>query len=369
MKNKTNYVALVLKQPDVILSFDLEKYSLLVRQARQANLLATIGEKLSELKILNQVPVDVRHHFEASMLHAKRHKPGINVEVRNLKKVLSQLGLDLLLLKGAAYVYADLPAAKGRFFNDLDILVPKDRIDQLELALRDEGWVSGKTDAYDNKYYREWMHEIPPLRHFMRKTELDVHHTILPPTSKYHPDVEKLFESAIEISSGVKMLCPEDMLIHSATHLFHDGELEHGLRDIVDLNQLMNHFGEGTAQFWERLVPRAKELDLIRPLYYGLRYTQKILGTSIPEKVIDEVSYEQPSAIMRPVMDFLFLRALAPDHASCDRFLTKTARYFLYIRSHYLRMPLRLLLPHLIRKAWKKRFEKDNVPIVLGKQL
>jgi len=31
----------------------------------------------------------------------------------------------------------------------------------------------------------------------------------------------------------------------------------------------------------------------------------------------------------------------------------------LYIRSHYLRMPLYLLLPHLLRKAWMRRGDGD----------
>jgi hypothetical protein len=32
----------------------------------------------------------------------------------------------------------------------------------------------------------------------------------------------------------------------------------------------------------------------------------------------------------------------------------------LYIRSHYLRMPLYLLIPHLVRKAWLSRFGKAD---------
>jgi len=59
--------------------------------------------------------------------------------------------------------------------------------------------------------------------------------------------------------------------------------------------------------------------------------------------------------LMSWVMDGLFMRALRPDHPSCDLPFTGLARGLLYIRSHYLRMPMHLLVPHLVRKAWKRR--------------
>jgi hypothetical protein len=60
-------------------------------------------------------------------------------------------------------------------------------------------------------------------------------------------------------------------------------------------------------------------------------------------------------------MDFLFLRAFRPDHPQSKLPHTALALNLLYLRSHYLRMPLYLLLPHLCRKAWMNRFEKEDV--------
>ena len=39
---------------------------------------------------------------------------------------------------------------------------------------------------------------------------------------------------------------------------------------------------------------------------------------------------------------------------------TGLARWLLYVRSHYLRMPLSLVVPHLVRKAWMQRFPKQD---------
>src|SRR5690606_32585592 len=108
---------------------------------------------------------------------------------------------------------------------------------------------------------------------------------------------------------------------------------------------LFRHFG-CTADFWERLVPRAFELDLARPLWYALRYSSLVLDTPVPASSVEALLRAAPPAAMRALMDALVLRALRPDHPSCGGLDVDASRFALYVRSHYLRMPLRLLLPH-----------------------
>ena len=49
-------------------------------------------------------------------------------------------------------------------------------------------------------------------------------------------------------------------------------------------------------------------------------------------------------------MDWLFWRGFLPEHPSCRSGSAAFAKWCLYVRSHYLRMPLRLLIPHLVHK-------------------
>jgi hypothetical protein len=41
-------------------------------------------------------------------------------------------------------------------------LVPRERLDDVQEALLAAGWEWVKEDAYDDLYYRRWMHELPP---------------------------------------------------------------------------------------------------------------------------------------------------------------------------------------------------------------
>ena len=52
--------------------------------------------------------------------------------------------------------------------------------------------------------------------------------------------------------------------------------------------------------------------------------------------------------------------ALRPNHPECASAGTAMARWFLYVRSHYLRMPVHILVPHLVRKAYMGRFPEQG---------
>jgi hypothetical protein len=57
-------------------------------------------------------------------------------------------------------------------------------------------------------------------------------------------------------------------------------------------------------------------------------------------------------------MDRLLDAAFATAHDSCSTPLSGVASWILYVRSHWLRMPPNLLVPHLIRKSWQRYAEK-----------
>jgi hypothetical protein len=134
-------------------------------------------------------------------------------------------------------------------------------------------------------------------------------------------------------------------------HLFFDGEFDKGLRDLVDLHRLLEEFGAQPG-FWDALPTRARELELGRPLFYALRYCPRVLGTVVPPAVQAAVAPEAPNPALLWLMDRLFERALLPLHASCADAFSGLARFALYVRGNWLRMPPLLLAQHLFHKAF-----------------
>lgn len=335
------------------------EWEILIRQARASGLLSRLATFEKQFFIF-QTPSFAINHLDSAYKFWQSQQRIVNWELHKLSRVFDKLHLPLILLKGSAYSAANLDAKLGRVFNDIDILVPKTRLPEVKEALNLNGWFPEPLSEYDKRYYEEWMHELPPLRHINTGASLDVHHNILPLTCSICPDANALLTQVVNVS-GTKYwtLCFEDIVLHSASHLFLAGEFENGIRDLSDLDLLLREFSRNDVDFWQKLLDRAELLNFNRPLFYALRYTRIMLNTPIPELIYASFCRKHGNVLHIKLMDFLFLRALRPAHSSCDDPWSEFSRSVLFLRSHWLKMPLQLLIPHLVRKAWVRIIEKD----------
>ncbi|MEO5866891.1 MAG: nucleotidyltransferase family protein, partial [Sphingomonas sp.] len=250
-------------------------------------------------------------------------------EAEAARRVFAPLGVPVVLLKGTAFVAAGLRAGEGRSIGDLDILVPRGRIDEVEAALLAGGWEWVKPDPYDDAYYRRWMHELPPLIHRERDRMIDVHHTILPLTARITPDADALLADSVAIGGELRMLAPTDVIVHAAAHLFADGDLAGGMRNLWDVHCLVGEFGT------EGLVERAAHHGLCKEVARALRLAAALYGDGARLSVADR-------AYLR--------RVTARD--GWGRATRPLTRLGFYVRSHWLRMPPAMLARHLWTK-WR----------------
>lgn len=349
-------LASLLQHPRRIAALTDREWDVVIPQARCAGLLsrlATVAQAEDGYAALAERPL---RHMQAAQLVSAKHRNDVLYELDRIYEILGPLLGTIVLLKGAAYLAADLPSSRGRIFNDIDILVPEEKLDAVEALLKLAGWQAGEIEPYDDRYYRRWMHQIPPLTHGGRQTTIDVHHNIVPRTARIGAvSAARLIEHATTLPTrpGFAVLAPEDMVLHSATHLFNEGEFDRGLRDLSDLDLLIRQFGPA-VDFWPTLLSRAIELKLTRPLFYALRYASRIVGTPVPSEILAESRRFGPPAPVLMLMDSMLSQALAPNHKSCQGPMTGAALLLLFMRAHYLRMPLHLLIPHLVRKGIRR---------------
>jgi hypothetical protein len=346
------------RNPDTAAALNLRAWDDLLRLARRANLISRLATRIEQAGVFEAVPKPVRPHLVAALVLARHQRQAVIWEVRHIAAALMNLDMPVVFLKGAAYSVAGLQAATGRLYGDVDILVPEARINEVEAALMLHGWTAGQTDPYDDRYYRQWMHELPPMVNRKRGTVVDIHHNILPRTAGNHPSASKLVASAVALSeSPFYVLSPCDMVIHGATHLFHEGELQNGLRDLFDLDALVTEFAAQDPAFWSLLPARAAELDLVWPLRLALRYLEQFLDTPIPaetKKALHELK------LANRLHDMMYLPGFLPDHPLCNDRKTAMARSLLYLRGHWLRMPPLLLALHLGRKAFMRLYKNTS---------
>lgn len=337
--------------PECLAHYRNAEWELLIRLARRVKLLGRLALLVKKYDLWECVPLRVRSQLTSALVQAGKLRQSALWELNRILWALEGFDTTIVALKGAAYALAGLPYSEGRLSVDLDLLVPESDLADIESLLKVKGWRHRPISMYDEHYYRVWSHEIPPLVHAERETEVDIHHTLAPLTSRLKIDAGLLFADALATPCAkVKLLSPVDMTLHCVVNLFQNNELADDLRDLLDLHDLMVFFSHQDTGFWAHLTDRANQLKLGGILCYGLYFSQLVFRTSVPEGTAGRLQVK-PGRVKRRIMHRLVPLALFPQHPDKPLKRAALARWMLYIRSHLIRMPLYILLPHLVYKT------------------
>lgn len=327
-----------LRDPSLLVRAGAPAWEAVIRIARAESLLGQLSIRTREAGVREALPHRVRAILDDVDTTVAANQRSARWEALLAARALRPLGVPVILLKGSAYLHAGLPAADGRSIGDLDILVPRSALPEVEAALLSNGWAWLKNDPYDDHYYRTWMHELPPLVSIERGEMIDVHHTILPLTARPAPDAAAMISDAVPVGQGLSVLAPADMILHSVAHLFADGELQGGLRNLWDIHRLL------TPVIRPDLRERAMLHGLELPLKRALGLADELFGAG---------------AVYRGdwLAPLIRRRLLGRDRWGRDSAPLATKAF--YIRGHWLRMPPLLLARHLFTKWRKRRFSRS----------
>jgi len=349
-----------LREPQRVREWSLAEWQAVVPQARRLRLLARLAEAIDAAGLMAQVPPQPLRHLHAEQ-HLSRHRTtAMRWAVERIGAALAGSAYPRVLIKGSAYLAQRLPIAAGRLPSDLDILVPREHLADAQQRLQAQGWAEVELDAHDRRYYHEWSHEVPPMRHPIHAVELDLHHNILPPLARTQVDAQALLQRlrpAAERASGDgcwagwSVLQPTDQVLHCAAHLGLDAELRERVRDLVDLDGLLRHHAGADPSFWPALLARARALGLTEPLALALPLCMAWLATPVPADVARELAGAGPGRLSRRALAPLLRVLLQPGEPLQDtRAAQRAAAAVFLARYHLQRLPLRLLLPHLWHK-------------------
>ena len=344
----------VLRRPETVQTFDLPSWRDTVSVARATGLLGRLAAVLEPMPLWPDIPELVQHQLRESLTMVEHQQAAVKAEVDNIAWLLREIDTPVVLLKGAAYVLAARKAAKGRLCQDIDILVDPRRLDAVETTLLQRGWDYEEVEEQDELYYRKWLQELPPFRHRFRQVTLDVHHALIPKIHRHVVDTHQVLALKEDIpETTLSTLCPVDMILHSAAHLFEMRDIDNALRDIGDIDLLLREFGERVG-FWEEFIARTDQVGLARCSYYALHFSRQWYGTPLPENVFSAMRRWRPNPVSRAAMNQLLGHAVAQTSLHQGDFAQHVARiglmYWPPPRLSVLTDPL----------YWTKRFPRLN---------
>jgi len=357
LDQKQNLLLQILKTPPLMTALDIKGWNQVLFEAHMLKLRARLVYDAEVNGLWSALPDKVQQILTNAKIETAARQRKIMWEMNRVSRALNDFKDKVILVKGAAYLTRNLKCAGGRDSVDLDILVSRKNLDIVENHLLLAGYVSQVLDDYDQQYYREWAHELPPLVHPSRLVEVDVHHTILQVTNRLSPDIDLMINASQPLEGHFHTLCDEDMLLHSIVHQFVDGTLKSSLRNLLEQHDMMMEFGV-KPEFWTKFMDRAEALRLGRPVFYSLRYCAHFLDTPIPDAVMVRAKKNAPGRAVQKLMDLLIFRTMVPFGAANGRRRSKLTDFLstngLYIRSHWLRMPPMMLIAHLSRKFYRR---------------
>ena len=311
-------------------------WNVLIEQGRRTQLLAQMAALLRREGLMDQVPIAVRRHLALDELTVIQRNESALWEVDNLRRAVDAK-IPLVLLKGCAYVATGDHTAAGRLFSDIDLLVQRQHLHSVEADLMAVGWKPSRVNVYDQAYYRNWMHEVPPMVHVRRHTVLDLHHAINPPVSRLYIEPERLFDQIVEVRPGIFVLCVDDRVIHCALHVLQEGDPGKVIRDLCDLHLLLRQH-HANAEARDTLRRRALALGVLPQLDAAMAASHVLFSN-------------EPAVQAQPG----WLQACLVQAAMCafggTTLTGASAGLALLANAHWLKMPVHILLPHLMHKS------------------
>jgi len=230
----------------------------------------------------------IRQTFEKTYHSVGFHNALYYEELRNLLRLFEQAGMKTIVLKGAAITDAVFKNVALRQMADIDLLIHEQDIERSTTLLTKAGYVPDEHRC-TKKWYRVHHHHLAPFIHPDRGFIVEMHHHIIPPDNPFGMDIRPLWERAQATKVGESrtlVLCSEDLIIHLCIHLSYCGGFIYGLRNVIDIVQVLRY--HGSQLDWDRIRKEASDHHYIGFIYYPLYLAKKLFDANIQKDVLGD---------------------------------------------------------------------------------
>ena len=268
-------------QEDELAQLSAEQWKRLAARATHHGLAGLVSRNLDWARERRAISVPVAEELAARRRQVLTQNLARRAAARQVSDILRREGIPFIVLKGVALAeetYGDLSL---RGFNDFDVMVPHERVEQTYRLARDLGYgLIRFTKVQD--CIRAGGHAAGMSRR--DGVSLDIHWTLgpdLPPGS-----AAIVWNSCVAAPENATLpghrLSPEMSLVHLAKH-FHTGQYTL-LKPLVDF-----HFTVRTAVSIDQsaLLSTAQSLDLVSIVQIAAVVAARAIGTPLPVPMHD----------------------------------------------------------------------------------
>jgi Uncharacterised nucleotidyltransferase len=204
-----------------------------------------------------------------------------------IARVLNEIGIEPVFLKGAAYLVEDVyPGLGCRYLCDLDLLIPASRPDAVQ-ALEREGYRRDTSDSMAAFRHHHPQLQRPRAEDGSGSAPVELHHSLSQGAAQRLLSGEEVFhDSRLVERRGVRIRIPSPehlvthLILHSQIHHCYSERIWPPLRAMLDLAMLDRRFGSGLD--WAAVRKRFRRHGEEHTLVLHLLQVNRALGMPLP---------------------------------------------------------------------------------------
>lgn len=200
---------------------DMIDWGPVVALASKTLVVPTLWHALKQKNLVNDLDDDLKFYLSGFYdLNCERNLL-IRKQAEEIVGVLNQIGIEPILLKGAALLFLDEAGAGGyRIMSDIDILAREQDVQKYQEVLVSLGY-----EVYDQELaaiHDSWLQHLPPMTRAGDPASIELHNGLF----HAYDDVGILsnsdcYQRSVSVRSGsvsFKVLSPTDFILHNVTH-------------------------------------------------------------------------------------------------------------------------------------------------------
>lgn len=201
-------------------------------------------------------------------------------------KALSAVGVESVLLKGAALATRVHGGFANRPMTDFDVLVRRAEAPEALAVLLRSGWLWRSDRDPDGDYSH--LHHLPALLDARgMEISLELHTALFPSGHPFALLGDHLLDGAQAVAgmpTGLRVPAPEHMLLHLATHFAWSNLLRKGgWKGFRDARGIIAAFA---PLDWDRVVAEARRARATTSCYWTFRLANELMDVGVPAEVL-----------------------------------------------------------------------------------
>ncbi|MEX0763059.1 MAG: nucleotidyltransferase family protein [Dehalococcoidia bacterium] len=261
----------------------------LVERAQMQKLEGLLYVHLNKQPYASMVPTAVIEDLK--ILHRRNtvRRMYFRQELSRILSTLRQHDIPVIVLKGAALAETVYRDPGIRPMADLDILVPHELAHEAQSIIGGMGYAPGGNPE-DHEDTEENHRHLPVLIGVDKPTVVEVHRHVVRLDSPLHFNISGFWDRARDqmiADVQVKVLGPEDLIIHLSLNFFLDRRFRSGaaLGQLADIAETIRQYEREID--WELLFDTLRSYKLMGPVGCSVVLAHKLLDAPVSDAVLE----------------------------------------------------------------------------------